>query len=296
MLKFIKNYWDIIGGILAGFTLTVIAEFELEQVQLYYSIIILMLVCIGILRIARQTFAKARERKTVIDSMVDSQKSIKAISLAQEPMKEGERVGKFLFKILEVINMDKIKTFFDKFKGYMLTIALATLTIVEQCGGFINAAFGGVLVINGVEVLPLVTLGCTVIVGMVSNGYTKEQSEKIKALFSKSNTNELVKIEIKKSLKDNNAKLAEYNKELTTKQHELANLNSELESANNTLQAKNEMYTMTPQLATAEDVQKAKNEVVNCEAKIIEKTAEIEKTKKNIENLTTIINALKERL
>lgn len=302
MIEFLKKYWDILGGVAAAVGLTVVAEFELEQVQLYYSITILVLVSIGVFRILKQAFEKQRNKKerkhNIIDSMVDVQKSVKAISLAQSPTREGERIGELIIKFLEVAKkaMGKIKTFFDKFKGYMLTIALAVLTVIEMCGGFINTLFGGALIVGDIEILPVVTLACTAIVGIISNGFTKEQREKIKALFSKSTTNELVKEEIKKTIKEKSAQLLQFNKILATKQHELANLNSERESLNNTFEAKIEMNNMTPQLATVEEVQIAQNDVVECDSKIKSKTAEIIETKASIENLTTTINALKSQL
>ena len=261
-----------------------------------------MLVSIGLLRVIKQAVEKQRnkrERKrSVVDSMVDGQKSIKAIRLAQSPTKEGERIGEFIIKLWEVNKktMEKIKTFFSKFKGYLLTIALAALTVIEMCGGFINSLFDGALTVDGVEVLPFITLACTAVVGIISNGYSKEQKEKIKALFSKSTTNELVKEEIKKTIKAKSSQLSEFNKILTTKQHELDNLNSELATLNNTMQAKWEMYQMTPQLATDEDVKLAQNAVSECEVKINSKTAEITETKATIENLTTTIGALKSQL
>lgn len=300
MLEVIKKYWDIISGAFGGLILAIIAKFELETVQLYYSIIILMLVSIGILRIVRQAVDKQREkkRKTMVDGIIDGQRPVKAIRIAQEPTKDGETIGKLIINLWEVSkkNMNKVKTFFDKFKGFMLTIALAVLTAVESCGGFINSLCNGALTINGVEVLPLVTLVCTAVVGIISNGFTKEQREKIKALFAKSNPNELVLAEIKKAVKENSTKLAQFHKILTTKETELANLQSELESAKNTHNAKKEMFAMVPQLATADDVQLAANEVVNIEAKIADKTGEIEETKKTINNLTTTLNALKSQL
>ena len=192
--------------------------------------------------------------------------------------------------------MKKLKTFFDKYKGYLLTIALGLLTLVEQYGGYINELCGGALVIGGVEVLPVITLVATIIVGLLSNGFTKEQWEKIKALFSKSTTNEMVKAEIKKTLKSKSEQLKQFNKILFTKENEHDNLNSELEKLNTTLQAKWEMYQMTPQLATDEDVKLAQNAVSACEKNIKDKEAEIEEVKKTIEDLTTAIGALKTQL
>lgn len=304
MLDLIKKYWDIIGGTAAGVGLAFLAKFQLEKVQLYYSIIILILVSIGVFRILGQAIEKQREKKAksrkhnLIDTMVDGQKSIKAISLASEPTKEGEKIGKLFMELWEVSKniMKKIKTFFDKYKGYLLTIVLGLLTLVENYGGYINTLCGDKLVIGGVEILPTVTLVATIIVGIISNGFTKEQAEKINALFSKSTTSEMIKEEIKNTLKSKSEQLKQFNKIYSTKKNELANLNSELETLNNTLQAKWEMHNMTPQLATDEDVKLAQNAVTACEVKISEKTAEIAETSASIENLTTTINALKGQL
>ena len=298
MWNFIKKYWDLFGGAVVGVLLCIIAHIRLERVQLLYSIIILFLCSIGLFRTIKQAIEANKRERRIIDSIIDSQLAIKAVSIAEMPTKEGEKIGKIFIVIMEASKniMEKIKQFFSKFKGYMLTIALAILSAVEMCGGVINSLCGGVFTINGVEVLPVVTLACTAVVGIVSNGYTKEQRDKIKALFSKSSTEELVKAEIKKTLASNNTKLAETKRELATKHTELANLEAELERNKNTHAAKKAMYGMVPQLATADDVQNAANEVVNTEAKIVNKKAEIEKTKIAIETLETTIGALKTQM
>jgi hypothetical protein len=298
VVAFFKKYWDIIGGILAGLGIAVIARFELGVVQLCYSVIILIIVCIGILRLVKETSKKDDRKHTAIDAVVDSQKPIKAICLAQSPVEEGEKIGKKFLSLWGGLKpmKEKLKNFFSKFKGYVLTVALAILSVAELCGGFINSALGGALTIRGVEVLPLVTLVSAVAVGAVSNGYTREQRDKIKALFSKSNTNELVLAEIKKQIKEKSAQLAQFNKAHTTQEHELANYESELEALNNALQAKREMFAMVPQLATNEDVQLATNAVEECKAKILAKADEIRKTEDTIDTLTTTINALRSQL
>lgn len=280
MANVIKKYWDIFGGVATGVTLTLLAKFELSKIQLYYSIIILILVSIGVWKIIKQTLDKKKENKRLpnaLDSAVDSQRGMKAVRLAQNPTRDGEEIGKLLIRLWGGIKkiMEKLKTLWSKYKGYLLTFALAVLTAVENCGGFINALCGGVFTINGVEVLPVVTLAATTIVGLISNGYSAEQNSKIKALFSKKDKNAVVNAEIKKALKTDEAKLKEYNKELTT-------LNNTLNSCKIIHEAKKQMYEMTPRLATEEDVQNAANEVVNTEAKIVEKKAEIEKLNKNI--------------
>lgn len=302
LFEAIKKYWDLIGGAVVGLVLAYAADFDLDLLQRSYSVIILVLVSIGILRLFRQEIEKRSKRKerehTVIDDVLDAQKIIKAINLSQAPEKAGEKVGKAIIIIFGGIKkmFEKLKVFFDKFKGYILTFALAILTVIEMCGGAINTALGGALTINGVAILPIVTLALTAIVGIISNGFTKDQAEKIKALFSKSTTNELVKEEIKKTIKEKTALLAQNNKILTTQEHALANLESELETAENTLAAKKEMYAMRPQLATDEDVRTAAYAVQECKDKIKAKKDEIAATNATIESLTTMINALKAQL
>ena len=299
-MRFLKNYWDLIWGAVVGAVLCIIAHIELERIQLFYSIIILFLVSIGFFRTIRQAIDKQRNARkhTMIDSVVDTQQAIKALSLAQNPTKEGEKIGKIFIKIMEVLKntMNKFKKFFEKFKGIVLAIALGILTIVEGCGGYINDLFGGGLVINGVEVLPLVTLVASIVVGIISDGWTKEQREKIKALFSKSSTNEIVQAEIKKKIKENEAKVKEFKVVLTTKKTELDNLNSEMETKVNTLSAKREMSTMTPQLATALEVQLAEIAVNDIKAKIAEKGKESAEVETTIANLNSTISALKTQL
>lgn len=300
MVNIIKKYWEIIGGIASGLILTIAVRFEIKEIQLINSIIILILLSVGALKIVKEAIQKERgkHRETLIEKLSDNQQPIRAISLAKEPMKEGEKLGKSIILLWEVIKkmFDKFKVLFDKFKGYTLSLCMLILSVVEMCGGYINEACGGVFTVNGIEILPLVTVGASTIIGIVSNGFTKEQKEKIKALFSKSNTNELVVAEIKKTLKSKEAQLKEFNKLLLTKENELSNLKSELESNKNTYDAKVEMYNMTPQLATKEDVALAQENMNACNTKITSKNVEIEDTKKNIENVTTMINALKSQL
>lgn len=304
MKKIIKDYWDIILGALTGYAAAALVRFKLEKVQLIYSIIILILVSIGVFKIIKQSIDKKKEKRprknvhTFIDSIVDAQKPVKAINLAQSPTKDGERLGSLLIETYRGGKraMKKVKVFFDKYKGYLLTIALAILTIMEDYGGFLNDAFGGKLVIGGYEILPLITLGATIVVGLISNGYNKEEREKIKALFSKHSSNELVIAEIKKTIKEDEAKLKEFNKLLAVQETALENCETTLANAKNTLAAKKEMRNMVPQLATDEDVILATNNVVSCEAAVNEKKNEIAQTNATIKNLTTKITALRNQL
>jgi hypothetical protein len=298
----VKKYWDLFIGFIVGLALSIMSRSDNEIVRWVYSDILIVLASVGLFRFIRQAIDQERKKKqrerTMIDGVVDSLAVIKVINFAQEPTKEGNKIKKLFITLWGGKNyiMKKLKELFDKYKGYLLTVVLGVLTAVEQYGGFINQLFGGVLVFNGVAVLPVITLALTIVVGLLSNGYSKEQVEKIKALSSKSTTNELVAAEIKKQLKDNTTKHTQFVKIVSTKESELADLNSELEGHKNRYFAKKEMYGMTPQLATAEDVNIAANAVKECESKISNKEAELADARINVSNLEATINALKSKL
>lgn len=301
----VKKYWDIILGTLTGIALSVFAKGNIEQIQLCYSVIILLLISIGLFRIVKQTIDKQKKKKelqqsenNLIYNIVDHQKPVQAISLAQDPTKVGEEAGKKFIKFMEVLKkiMKKIGEFLDKFKGYILTFCLMALTIIEMCGGFINQLAGGVLTINGIEIVPMVTLVLTAVVGILSNGYSKEDAAKIKAVLSKSAVSETIKVEIKKSIKAETEAITNLNKSLKTATHDLDSIESEIEALKNTYSAKQEMYNMIPQLATINDVNEAHNAIVDAEDRKREKEKEIEEIKSLLETHTTKLNALKSQI
>lgn len=308
MFGLIKKYWDIFGGITIGILMAFFAEFQLEKLQICYSAIILILVSIGFFRIIKQAVEKKveksreKKRQTVIDTIVDGQTSVKAVRMAQNPTKDGEVLGRATIKLWEGLKrimknfFNKVKVFFDKFKGILLSCALMVLTLVEDYGGYINKLFGGEFEVGGYEIIPIVTLISAVVVGIISDGWTKDQKEKIKALFSKSSTDEIVHAEIKKTLKEHETKVKEFNKVLSAKNLELDNLTTELETKKNTHSAKVEMARMIPRLATDEDVQLAYIAVKEVENKITVKKKEIAEVESTLANLTSTITALKSQL
>ena len=303
MWNLVKKYWDLLSGLVVGLALSIMAHSDSNRVRWIYSVIIMLLACIGLFRLIRQAIEKGKKARderahTPIDDMVDGLMVVKAIRLAQEPTKEGEKLGKSIIKLMEVTKhtMKNIKGFFSKFKGFVLSIALGILTAMEMYGGFINEMFNGKLVVRGIEIIPIVTLACAVIVGIISDGWSKEQKDKINALFSKSTTDEMVHTEIKKKLKEDEQKLKEFKRVLSNKQTELDNLNCELETKQNTLSAKVEMANMTPRLATDEDVKLAEIAVGEVTEKIAVKKKEVAEVEESISNLNTTIAALKQQV
>lgn len=304
MLNLIKKYIDIFGGIILSILLTIIARFKLEKIQLMYSVIILMLVCIGVCSVIKKTAnnrvnKKKKERKTnIIDKLVNSRKEVKAVNIAQNPLQEGEELYIAMKKSRKDIRkvMKKLKKFFDKFKGWILSISLLVVSLISEYGGFIEKIFNGKLIIKGVNMISLIALICAVIVGLLSDTHTSEQIKKIKELFAKKPSNEIVKEELKNQLKLNETSRKNLEKQIETNNLTIDTFNQELEQAKNVYNAKIEMLNMTPKLATEEDVQNALSKVNEIEGKIAKVKNDIIELDKKLFDVNTLITALKNRL
>lgn len=293
VIKFIKKYWDLIIGFVAGVSLAVLSRFKIDKITLINSILISILLSVGVLKIIKETIEKTKRRDTVIDKMLDNQTPMKAIKLASDPTEDGEEVGKNVIILLGVFKqfMEKLKTLFDKFKGYMLAICMMILSIVELCGGYINDLCGGVFTVHGVEVLPIITLVASTVIGLISNGYTKDQKEKIKALMSKTSSgdkNQIVANEITKTLKTKESELKDLNKKLATQEKELEVITKKFDEMKNTYDAKVQMNGMTPQLATSDEVKSSYENMKQAKLNVDAQNVEINKTKAVIDTTKKI--------
>ena len=301
MIKFIKKYWDLIIGFVAGVSLAVLSRFKIDKISLINSILISILLSVGVLKIIKETIEKTKRRDTVIDKMLDHQTPMQAIKLASDPTEDGEEVGKNVIILLGVFKqfMEKLKTLFDKFKGYILAICMMILSMVELCGGYINDLCGGVFTVHGVEVLPIITLVASTVIGLISNGYTKDQKEKIKALMTKTSSgakNQIVANEITKTLKTKESELKDLNKKLATQEKELEVITKKFDEMKNTYDAKVQMNGMTPQLATSDEVKSSYENMKQAKLNVDAQNVEINKTKAVIDTTKTMINALKSQL
>lgn len=297
MRGILKKYWDIIGGSATGITLSFLAKFELNQVQLVYSVIILMLVCIGVFRIIKQAIDKRLERKkNLIDDLVDFQKPIKAIHIAENPIQDGEELGELIVSaIKEKKVMKKLKAFFEKFKGYILTFAVALLGVIEAFGGFINDWFGDKLIINGINIVSVVALVCAIVIGCISNGFTREQYIKIKEVITNPNNKELVE-EIKSQIKINEAKLKEINKELSNKEHELLLLDNQRSIVKKSYDAKKQLSNVITNDEIKKELQDLYNQLNNFDAQKLNLDGAIGELKTKIKIIESTINVLKQQL
>lgn len=128
MLKLIKKYWDILGGTVMGLIISFIAKWQLEKMQLAYTTIILILVCIGLLKVVKSSY----ENKNVLDRVVEKQSPVRAVKMAQNPTQEGEELGELMIETMKGSKktMTKIKNFFKRVWGNKFTLLNITFNLL----------------------------------------------------------------------------------------------------------------------------------------------------------------------
>ena len=151
-MNFIKKYWDIVCGMLLGFASCILVSFKKENIQLIYSIVILILAFIGVLKVVKACIESDKKqsdknRTHVIDKLVDSQSCMKAIDIAEHPTKTGEELGNLIVKTTkgERRLMKKlftwIKLYWHQIIGFGIDISYACVVIYM----YITDKFGFVL-------------------------------------------------------------------------------------------------------------------------------------------------------
>lgn len=150
MVNLIRRYWDIFSGTIFGLALSAIVSFKIEKIQLIYSVIILVLLCIGLFKVVKTSIEKSMKRKKIIiDKIVENQKPMKAIIMAQNPTKQGEELAEVLIDTMKGGKkiMKKIKNLFiwiakywQQIVGLLGAIAyevLITIMLIYDKFGFV---------------------------------------------------------------------------------------------------------------------------------------------------------------
>ena len=114
--RLLQLNWDLFGGIISGAILSWLSEFDNNKISTIYAVIILILVCIGLFKVLKNSVDKrVRRKKVAIDTVVDQQRPKKAIAIATgNPTKSGEELGKIIIETAKgwKKSMQKIKNFF----------------------------------------------------------------------------------------------------------------------------------------------------------------------------------------
>lgn len=259
MKDLIKRYWDILGGTITGLFLSIIAKWKLDSIQLIYTEIILILVCIGLFKVLKNgidNYTKGR-KKIVVDKLVENQKPMKAITLANEPTKTGEELGEVLIDTMKGGKklMKKIKDVFvwiGKYWQQLLGIGSAigeyALYVYALVCDKLNFILQHLPQNNAWQICGKVGIGIIVLlvvalqirnmckwvgVGSVekANEYLESKKEEVKSKLSAS-----AKENVKKVVKDYQSQLKKVEKTISSLETQIKEVDSSISSTKELLQ------------------------------------------------------------
>lgn len=297
-MNFFKKYLDLIIGGCSSIIISILVKFNLQKIQLCYSVIILILVSMGLCRMIKKEIEKRKGIKsrssTVIDKAIDTQTSIKAVELAYHPMRLGEDIGYLYIDSLKKgrMFMQKFKIFLDKFKGYIISTVLLILGIIEAFGNYIVLLLDDKLIVNGVNLVALIVLLSSIIISMFSDKLTKEQRLLLKP--KKTDLDKTKAKEVKKTYSELSLKLKLYNEDLHKKEKEYDLLKNELSDKMNSYSAKYNIQKSLPDIDLKQEIDSLINDINDKKVKSAVLQKEIENLKINIQTLENNQKKLKD--
>lgn len=221
-MNVLKKYWDVFSGTTIGLVYSIIVDWNLDKIQLAYSIIILILVIIGFFRF----FIKKKNKTDIIDKTLNTQKFTKAIHIAENPCQEGEELGEL---VEETINGGKkMFKWISKNKGALISVLLIILSILEGIFNFIYQYLPFEIGFNVISIAFTLVGG---IVAVLTSGFGsvkfKELIAQVKDQLNGDQT-DLTDIE---SIKYLERQIAIYEKSAQVVENEIEKLNKEYSSA-----------------------------------------------------------------
>lgn len=252
IIKLAKTYWDILGGTATGLFLSWLASWEFNEIQVIYSIIILILVCIGLFKVVKNSLDKRLKRKKiVIDTIVNSQKPMKAIEIANNPTKSGEELGETIIESMKGWRriMQKIKNLFvwigkywQQLLGIVASLGEYALYVFALLKDYFDPIFNllpqgngwqiGARVVISLIVALLVILQIRNMCKWVGVGSLEDAEKYIaeKTENAKSKLSPTAKKTIEHQLKLFNNKLKEVNKAISTIEAQIKEVESKISS------------------------------------------------------------------
>lgn len=219
MLKIIKKYIDILGGIITAAILSLVANWELIKIQLIYSVIILMLVLIGMFKVVIAKYneihhLKKQRDSSVVDKLIDNQKPMKAIRFSQKPTKDGEELGQLIcetFTKKGTVRKKMIK-WIKRNKGALTSCLIAVIGLLELVFGWLVDYIPFPISFNVVGVAITV---CALVVSVLTSGFGSTKFKEALAQLKDQLNGDKTDLDQINSIKYLERQVEIYNKEIT---------------------------------------------------------------------------------
>lgn len=179
VLDFIRDTLDLLVAVGIGVFNCYILQFAQESLQITIHVLTILLMWMGVISFFAKRFKKNRKSDQVLKSM---NSKLKKIDLAQNTVKNGERLGELILKLITggrkimATLITKIKTF----SGYILAFIGAVVTLIESNFELLNNLTNGEFQIGGENGFVVILGILSFIIALISNHYTTEQKESAK--------------------------------------------------------------------------------------------------------------------
>lgn len=225
MLKIIKKYWDILGGTISGIILSIVVHWELEKIQLIYSVIILILVLIGLFKVIllkhnEDNHLKNQQTHTMLDKLVESQKPMKAIRFSQHPTNDGEELGNLIIETTK--GSKKMLKWIKKNKGAIVSCLVALLGLLEIIFNWLGTYLPFELGFNVVGVL-MTVIG--LVISVLTTGFGSVQFKEAIAQLKDQLNGDKTDLDQINSIKYLERQVLTYSKEVTSIEKTIEDLN-----------------------------------------------------------------------
>lgn len=126
LIKVIKEHLDLLFGTFIGLISAILVRWELNSVQLISSVIILILVLTGLFKVG---FSYNFKKHDPINKVVENQRPMKAIKIAQNPTQIGEELGELIIETTK--GSKKMIKWIKNNKGALVSWLVAVIGLLE---------------------------------------------------------------------------------------------------------------------------------------------------------------------
>lgn len=225
LIKVIKEHLDVLMGTFIGIISSIMVSWELTTIQLISSVIILILVLTGLFKVGftyHLPTQKVKNKEDAINKMVDSQKPMKAIKIAQNPTKMGEELGELIIETTK--GSKKMIKWIKNNKGALVSWLVAILGLLELIFNWLASFLPIEIGFNIIGVV--ITVGGFVIATLTSGFGSSSFKEALAQLKDQLNGDKTNLDEIN-SIKYLERQIITYTKAISTTEKEIENLKKE---------------------------------------------------------------------
>ena len=170
IIELIKNYWNVWGSAIISFIVGWLMDFNKVSMDKTTSFLSMFLVMFALLTVIKVNYGKKR-KKTIIEKGITSQKQLKAMEKAINPMKEGEELYEALLQTKKIFmerKRIKIMNWIKENKGSILTIIVGVLSVVSTLCSYLIETWNIVLNVNGFPLVAVIGGCATTITGVLT--------------------------------------------------------------------------------------------------------------------------------